>query len=173
MQDHAGQTPFHWAMQRGHKHITPLLNEWESRRREVKQQVSLDEARGDGARWKERALAAEDKVTALEAQLAEQSERADAEARARTALAAAAKMRESAGKPVEQQQDNDAPPHASSSEMRSSTGRSSTRSSSSDRAARISVSQLKRMSSEERLSLRPKLVSLTELKHRLNFSFAI
>jgi hypothetical protein len=103
MQDHAGKTPFDWAMQRGHKHVTPLLNEWESRRREVKQQVSLDEARGDGARWKERALAAEDRVTALEAQLAEQSERADAEARARTALAAAAKMRESAGKPVEQQ----------------------------------------------------------------------
>ena len=94
MRDHAGKTPGDWAIQRRHRHVSPLLNEWESRWREAEQQTALDDALADRDRWKQRAVAAEGEVKVLAAQLAEQSERADAESRARSALAAAAKMRD-------------------------------------------------------------------------------
>lgn len=93
MRDHTEKTPADWAAQRGQRHVSPLLNEWESRWREAEQLDALDDASGERDRWKERALAAEGEVKSLMAQLVEQSERADAEYRARSALTAAAKMR--------------------------------------------------------------------------------
>lgn len=94
MRDHAGKTPDQWATKRGHRYVLPLLNEWESRWREVEQQTTLEDTLRDRERWKERALTAEGQISSLTAQLTEQSERADAESRARIKLATAAKMRE-------------------------------------------------------------------------------
>jgi hypothetical protein len=95
LHDHAGKTPGDWAVERGHRHVSPLLNEWEGRWREAEQQVALDDSSVECSRWKQRALAAEAEVKTLRAQLIEQRERTDAEHRARSELAAAAKLRQS------------------------------------------------------------------------------
>lgn len=103
IEDHCGKTPMDWATQRGHKHVTPLLLEWESRRVLTNTRTALDETRGESERWKERALVAERTAEELYAQLAEQSQRADAEAKEHSALAAAANLSKATDVPIEKQ----------------------------------------------------------------------